>query len=129
MTLYKRPTPLQGQDGLRNWLVMFSDNLLQHLTADDKEQVYATCEELLKPTCFHHDEWVIDYYRLRFIARKNSSKRLLACPSNLFSMLRRGSNITITPIKHIPAPIKSSNRAFAINAPPHKMDSTMNTPP
>jgi len=70
MTLYKRPTPLQGLDGLRNWLVMFSDNLLQHLTADDKEQVYATCEELLKPTCFHHNEWVIDYYRLRFIAHK-----------------------------------------------------------
>ena len=41
ITLYKRPTPLQGQDGLRNWLVMFSENLLQHLKADEKEQVYA----------------------------------------------------------------------------------------
>lgn len=70
ITLYKRPTPLQGQDGLRNWLVMFSENLLQHLKADEKEQVYTTCEELLKPTCFQQNEWVIDYYRLRFIARK-----------------------------------------------------------
>jgi len=49
---------------------MFSENLLQHLKADEKEQVYATCEELLKPTCFQQNEWVIDYYRLRFIARK-----------------------------------------------------------
>jgi len=70
MTLYERPTPLHGQDGLRHWLVMFSDNLLQHLTEDEKEQVYATCEELLKPICFHQQQWIIDYYRLRFIARK-----------------------------------------------------------
>ncbi|WP_155590752.1 class I SAM-dependent methyltransferase [Lysinibacillus cavernae] len=70
ITLYERPTPLQGQGGLHNWLVMFSDNLLQHLTEDEKKQVYATCEELLKPTCFHDDQWIIDYFRLRFVARK-----------------------------------------------------------
>lgn len=71
MYLYERPTPLQGEDGLRNWLKMFSNNLLQHLTDTEKEQVYAKCEELLKPTYFHGDEWIADYCRLRFVAYKN----------------------------------------------------------
>lgn len=69
--LYERPTPLQGEDGLRNWLKMFSHNILQHLSDVEKEQVYAKCEELLKPTCYHGDKWIADYWRLRFVAYKN----------------------------------------------------------
>ncbi len=71
ITLYERPTPLQGEDGLRNWLKMFSHNILQHLTDFEKEQVYAKCEELLKPAYYQNDEWIADYCRLRFVATKN----------------------------------------------------------
>ena len=71
ITLYERPTPLQGEDGLRNWLKMFSHNILQHLSDFEKEQVYTKCEELLKPTYYHGDEWIADYWRLRFVAYKN----------------------------------------------------------
>lgn len=70
ITLYQRPTPLQGDDGLRNWLVMFSHNILQHLSEAEKEQVYAKCEELLKPILFQQGQWIADYCRLRFIAYK-----------------------------------------------------------
>ncbi|WP_274520173.1 hypothetical protein [Lysinibacillus parviboronicapiens] len=42
---------------------MFSNNILQHLSANDKERVYTKCQEILK-------QWMIDYWRLRFIAYK-----------------------------------------------------------
>lgn len=70
IVLYERPTPLQGEDGLRNWLKMFSFNILQQLSDDEKEQVYAKCEELLKPNYYHENEWIADYWRLRFVAYK-----------------------------------------------------------
>ncbi|QPQ36077.1 class I SAM-dependent methyltransferase [Lysinibacillus sp. JNUCC-52] len=70
ITLYERPTPLQGDDGLRNWLVMFSNNILQQLNDDEKELVYAKCEELLKPTYYQDKQWIADYWRLRFVATK-----------------------------------------------------------
>ncbi|MFJ5789661.1 class I SAM-dependent methyltransferase [Lysinibacillus sp. NPDC093197] len=70
ITLYERPTPLQGDDGLRNWLVMFSNNVLQHLSVDEKELVYAKCEELLKPNYYEDKQWIADYWRLRFVATK-----------------------------------------------------------
>ncbi|MBG9455701.1 methyltransferase type 11 [Lysinibacillus sphaericus] len=70
ISLYERPTPLQGEDGLRNWLVMFSTNMLQHLSETEKEQIYAKCEQLLKPMLYQNHQWVADYRRLRFVAIK-----------------------------------------------------------
>ena len=70
ITLYERPTPLQGEDGLRNWLVMFSQNILQHLTEKEKEQIYVKCEQLLKPNYYQNKQWIADYCRLRFVAIK-----------------------------------------------------------
>ncbi|GAB0169252.1 class I SAM-dependent methyltransferase [Lysinibacillus sp. CTST325] len=70
ITLYERPTPLQGKDGLRNWLKMFSNNMLKHLSETEKEQIYAKCEELLKPKLYQDHQWVADYCRLRFVAIK-----------------------------------------------------------
>lgn len=70
ITLYERPTPLQGDDGLRNWLVMFSNNILQRLSQHEKERVYAKCEELLRQTNYRDNQWIADYWRLRFVATK-----------------------------------------------------------
>ncbi|MGE7090526.1 class I SAM-dependent methyltransferase [Lysinibacillus sp. NPDC048646] len=78
ITLYERPTPLQGEDGLRNWLVMFSNNMLQHLSDDEKERVYTKCEELLKPSYYHDGQWLADYCRLRFVAYKQYSKHSIS---------------------------------------------------
>ncbi|MEK4425108.1 methyltransferase domain-containing protein [Solibacillus sp. FSL K6-1523] len=70
ITLYERPTTLSGEDGLRNWLKMFSHNILQDLIDFEKEQVYTKCEEILKPAYYQNDEWIADYCRLRFVATK-----------------------------------------------------------
>lgn len=67
---YERPTPLIGEDGIRNWLDMFSNNMFKKLTNDEKEALYNECERILRPQLYQKNGWVADYWRLRFIAIK-----------------------------------------------------------
>lgn len=68
---YERPTPLVGEDGIRNWLKMFSNNMFKNLTLDEKEAIYNECERILRPTLYKENGWTADYWRLRFIAQKS----------------------------------------------------------
>ncbi|MFJ8263576.1 class I SAM-dependent methyltransferase [Rummeliibacillus sp. NPDC094406] len=70
MTLYERPTPLIGEDGIRNWLQMFSNNIFQHLSEYQKNNVVQLCEKILKPQLYKEHTWIADYWRLRFVAVK-----------------------------------------------------------
>lgn len=67
---YKRPTPLVGEDGIRNWLEMFSENMFKNLTKNEKEAIYTECEHILRPKIYKENKWIVDYWRLRFIAEK-----------------------------------------------------------
>ena len=67
---YERPTPLVGEDGIRNWLEMFSNNMFKNLTNDEKEAIYSECERILRPQLYKENGWVADYWRIRFIAQK-----------------------------------------------------------
>lgn len=67
---YERPTPLVGEDGIRNWLIMFSNNMFKKLTDVEKEAIYSECERILRPKLYKENGWVADYWRLRFIAQK-----------------------------------------------------------
>ncbi|MFJ8089837.1 methyltransferase domain-containing protein [Lysinibacillus sp. NPDC095746] len=68
ITLYERPTPLLGENRLRNWLKMFSHNILKHLSENEKEQIYAKCRKLLQSKFYQNHQWFADYCRLRFVA-------------------------------------------------------------
>lgn len=68
--LYERPTELHGEDGVKNWLKMFSGSLLKHLNETEKEQVYTEAENRLREHLFIDGKWVADYCRLRFTAYK-----------------------------------------------------------
>lgn len=70
ITLYDRPTPLVGEDGIQNWLHMFSNSIFQDLTASEKEEVCRLCVRKLKPQLYQNNTWVADYRRLRFVAIK-----------------------------------------------------------
>lgn len=70
MDYYERPTPLVGEDGLRNWLDMFSTSLLAHLSEKEKADLYTECENMLRPVLYQNGTWVADYWRLRFVAVK-----------------------------------------------------------
>ncbi|WP_088105730.1 class I SAM-dependent methyltransferase [Halalkalibacter urbisdiaboli] len=65
---FARPTPLQGEHGLRNWLTMFASSLFEGLDEEQKEEIIKAVELTLKPTMFVNEQWVADYRRLRVVA-------------------------------------------------------------
>ncbi len=69
--LFDRPTELDdGEDGLRRWLEMFGDGLLEPVPADERESVIDDVEARLRPSLFADGTWTADYRRLRFVAVK-----------------------------------------------------------
>lgn len=70
MEHFERPTPLDGEDGIRNWLEMFSNNMFADLTEVEIAGIHSECERILRPQIYQDNQWVVDYRRLRFVARK-----------------------------------------------------------
>jgi len=70
-TLFDRPTPLDdGVRGLRNWLEMFGSALVEGLPEATRERLLVEIERELRPKLFHDDHWVMDYRRLRVVAKR-----------------------------------------------------------
>jgi trans-aconitate methyltransferase len=70
-TLFDRPTPLDdGERGLRNWLEMFGGSFVNGLPEATRENLLAEIERELRPKLFHDDHWVMDYRRLRIVAKR-----------------------------------------------------------
>jgi trans-aconitate methyltransferase len=67
-TLFDRPTPLEGLDGLKNWVRMFVRRVLDGLPADREEDFLRTVEETARSTLFRDGTWQADYRRLRVLA-------------------------------------------------------------
>lgn len=61
--LFERPTPLEGESGLRDWLKMFYQPPLP-------EETIAAAEAQLRPKLFRDGTWFLDYRRLRIYAVK-----------------------------------------------------------
>jgi len=66
--LFDRPTKLEGEDGLRNWLSMFGDSLLTSVPNDELNPVFSAIEFRLEDTLHEDQTWYADYRRLRFNA-------------------------------------------------------------
>jgi len=75
--LFDRPTPLDGEDGLADWLGMFGDEFFAPLSSEETGDAVAAIEERLRPEL--HEKatdaataeggtWTADYRRLRFVA-------------------------------------------------------------
>jgi trans-aconitate methyltransferase len=70
-TLFDRPTPLDdGQRGLRNWLEMFGSAFVEGLPDATRQRLLQEIERELRPKLFHDDHWVMDYRRLRVVAKR-----------------------------------------------------------
>jgi SAM-dependent methyltransferase len=70
-TLFDRPTPLDdGERGLRNWLEMFGSAFVEGLPEATRERLLVEIERELRPKLFHDDHWVMDYRRLRVVAKR-----------------------------------------------------------
>lgn len=67
-TLFDRPTPLEGADGLRNWVKMFRGMTLESLPAERREEYLLAVEDAARPDLFRNGGWFADYRRLRVVA-------------------------------------------------------------
>lgn len=69
IVLFERPTVLKGEDGLMNFLYMFTSQQLKYVTTP-KDSIYKEVETLLKPKLYHDGIWTLDYVRIRVKARR-----------------------------------------------------------
>ena len=70
-THFDRPTKLdEGENGLRNWLFTFADNVIESLPANKREGVIGQVERELRPRLFRDESWYADYRRIRIVATK-----------------------------------------------------------
>lgn len=71
--LFDRPTPLEeGENGLENWLRMFGGEIFGKLGESERDRFIKVTVEEARPGLFHDGQWVIDYRRLRLVARKTA---------------------------------------------------------
>jgi trans-aconitate methyltransferase len=68
--LFDRPTKLDGEEGMHNWIRMFSGGLLRGLAQGEIEPVISHAVEMLRPTHYHGGVWYADYRRLRMVGKK-----------------------------------------------------------
>jgi trans-aconitate methyltransferase len=68
--LFDRPTKLDGEDGMRNWLAMFAEGMFRGLSDELKQQALIEIEARLRETNYLAESWWADYRRLRIVAVK-----------------------------------------------------------
>lgn len=69
-SLFDRPTPLNGSDGLYDWLCMFIKTPFQGLDPAERETILRETAENLREPLFQDGVWLCDYVRLRCKAVK-----------------------------------------------------------
>jgi trans-aconitate methyltransferase len=67
-SLFDRPTPVQGEHGMQDWIEMFCGNYFKHLSSDDAKRKVHELVEYLRPKLYHDGVWTLDYRRLRVVA-------------------------------------------------------------
>lgn len=67
-SLFDRPTPLEGENGLKQWLLMFCQAYLRALTSDRAGEVINQLLAELRPVLYRDGVWTVDYRRLRILA-------------------------------------------------------------
>ncbi len=68
--LFDRPTPLEGENGLEDWLRMFCGSFLNDLPLELRREKIQELVARLRPTQYRDGVWTLDYRRLRVVAIK-----------------------------------------------------------
>lgn len=68
--LFERPTVLKGENGMSDWLEMFTKNSFLNVSEQDSKAVIKRAVELLKNDLLKDGIWYADYVRLRMKAIK-----------------------------------------------------------
>jgi trans-aconitate methyltransferase len=81
--LFDRPTKLEdGENGLRNWLLMFRRDMLEKLSDEMRSQVIERTEAQAHDLLFKEGHWIADYRRLRVVAHKDQQAAFRDIDSN-----------------------------------------------
>ncbi|MFF5996074.1 methyltransferase domain-containing protein [Lysinibacillus sp. KU-BSD001] len=67
---YDRPTQLDGENGLSNWINMFGGMLFANIPEHTKGQIIENVENNLKETLYQEGNWIADYKRIRVVGVK-----------------------------------------------------------
>ena len=68
--LYERPTPLQGENGLRIWVSQFRAPLVEAIDSAQREDFWRALEDNARAELWNENGWWADYRRLRVVAWK-----------------------------------------------------------
>ncbi len=68
--LFERPTPLQGNEGMRNWLHQFGLPLLEGINENERTAIIREVESQIWSRHYSEEQWYADYVRLRIVAVK-----------------------------------------------------------
>ncbi len=68
--LFDRPTPLEGESGIRDWVRMFGGAFLGAVRPEDHDRFLQLVADRLRPTQFYDGRWHADYRRLRVVAHR-----------------------------------------------------------
>jgi trans-aconitate methyltransferase len=66
--LFNRPTPLEGENGIENWIRQFKWYYFEPLAPERREKALAAVVEALRPNLWDGTQWSADYRRLRILA-------------------------------------------------------------
>jgi trans-aconitate methyltransferase len=69
--LFDRPTPLEGEAGLRHWIEMFAHSVLNIVPEGQRTEFLRHVEDQLRPHLQRDGTWIADYRRLRVVARRS----------------------------------------------------------
>lgn len=67
---FDRPTQLEGEIGLKNWIHMFAQQLFDGIPEYSKNDIVTNVEKRLKCTLYEDGNWIADYKRIRVIGIK-----------------------------------------------------------
>lgn len=67
---FDRPTPLEGEAGLRNWIEMFGNSIFEQVHDKTRESIIHAVQSRLKKKLYVNNTWIADYKRLRVIGIK-----------------------------------------------------------
>lgn len=68
--LIDRPTQVEGEDGMEDWLAVFARDFVRDLELSQQKAVFRAVAGKLRPAKFRDGIWTVDYRRLRVTAHK-----------------------------------------------------------
>jgi len=63
-TLFDRPTPLEGDEGMQKWIEMFGGQFLNRVPVERRDEFFRLVENELRPALRRDGTWFADYRRV-----------------------------------------------------------------